>query len=97
MKKTKLIRKFKSLIERIQLSESEYDLMKYRSEVLKRLESSIKIDSKRNSKSITDKHGNEMYRFVGRKLTTVDIDIEQLFESFGLVYDANNTIVNVRR
>lgn len=98
MKKTALIRKFKSLVERIRLSESEYFIMKEQIKMLEAISSAMTIEQNWKSKSITDRYGNEILHRVEPSLQrTLEIDVKKLFETLRIPYDRDNTIVNVRR
>lgn len=95
MKFKTIKRKMLSLIERIRLSENEYNELKDKSEMLDNIMSTMKFEINTEHTDAKDKHGNIILRRVKSRKATVTVDVEQMLKKLGISWDGGDCEVKI--
>lgn len=95
MKFKTIKRKILSLVERIRLSENEYNELKDSSEILDNMMSTIKFEINTEHTDVKDKHGNIIYRHLKSHKATVTVDVEQMLKKLGISWTGGDCEVKI--
>lgn len=91
----KFMRKFRCLLERIRLSESEYIAMKARSQMYSAMMSTIKYTTDSKAMPIYDTRENLITNLLVEKAVTVNINITDMLAEGGIVFNKDVVKLNV--
>ena len=88
-------RKILSLIERIRLSENEYNELKDKSETLDNIISTFKFELNTEHEDVKDNHGNIIYRHLKSRKATITVDVEQMLKNLGISWSGGDCEVKI--
>lgn len=88
-------RRLLCLIERIKLSEHDYERMKIRAEKYDNMMSTIKYDTELKWINAEDRYGNIILRYPYEKTIACNVDIKQMLEYGGIYIDTDIVKINV--
>ena len=91
----KFKRKLYCLIERIKLSESDYQAMKATSQLYHAMMSNVKATLNTEYKDIMDNYGNVVATVYDGVTMTIDVDIVQMLAAGLITFDKNKVKLNV--
>jgi hypothetical protein len=87
--------KLKNLIERIKLSDTDYQNMKEKSQMYDKMMSTIQVEGHQEYEEACDAYGHVVMTFPKAMLYTVNIDVEKMLAAGGITFDKNITKFNV--
>jgi hypothetical protein len=87
-------RKVSSLIERIKLSEAEFEQQKAKLNIFHDMCSNIEITWDDGIGEVRDKDGNIIYKFHKIQSKNININVKKMIQAMGIVLD-NNTKINI--
>ena len=91
-----LARKFRSFIERLRLSESEYLTIKEQSEKFKNMMSTCEFKlGEPEFTDVKDKEGNIVYRIPKNRTATLNVNVDEMLKEAGIVYDKDRATLNI--
>ncbi|MBQ2396933.1 MAG: hypothetical protein II304_07875 [Bacteroidales bacterium] len=88
-------RKMLSLVERIRLSENEYNELKGKSEMLDNIMSTFKFEINTEHTDAKDKHGNIIRRCLKSRKATITVDVEQMLKNLGISWSGGDCEVKI--
>lgn len=91
----KLKRKFRCLIERIKLSESDYLTMKSRSQMYMAMMSTIRYNTELECESVYDANGILITNLFKSKVSTIHINITKMLAACGITFNKNDVKLDV--
>lgn len=95
MKFKTIKRKMLSLIERIRLSENEYNELKDKSVILDNIMSTMKFEINTEHTDAKNKHGNIICRSLKSRKATVTVDVEQMLKKLGISWSDGDCEVKI--
>lgn len=95
MKFKTIKRKMLSLIERIRLSENEYNELKDKSEMLDNMMSAFKFETNTEHTDVKDKHGNIVRKCLKSRKATITVDVEQMLKNLGISWSGGDCEVKI--
>lgn len=87
--------KLQSLIERIKLSEADYQNMKNKAQRFDKMMSTIQVEGIVEYEEVCDAHGHILTTFPTSKSCTVSIDIKEMLAAGGVAFDDRAVKFNV--
>jgi hypothetical protein len=87
--------KLKNLIERIKLSDTDYQNMKEKAQRFDKMMSTIQVEGIVEYEEARNAHGYVLMTFPTSKSYTVSIDIKEMLAAGGIMFDENVVKFNV--
>jgi hypothetical protein len=85
-------KKLHSLIERIRLSEPEFEIMKAQSKSYEAVCSAVEVNFSSKHRDITDNVGAIIDKIYISKDFNIDVDIKKILSSMGIIVDSSDKV-----